>query len=600
MQGSTAIATAEQERSGAEIVCEVLKANGVDVVFGYGGGAILHFYDALHRDPDLHHVTVRHEQGAAHAAAGYARASGKVGVCVATSGPGVTNLVTGIMDAHLDSVPLVALGGQVPTPLIGRDAFQETDMLSITASITKHAFQPRSVHEVAESVSRAFDIARSGRPGPVYVDLPKDVLIATAGAAASAASVPCASPEPQCDPRDIQSAARLLAEAERPVMLLGGGAVIAESRDEIIALAERLKLPVVSTINAKGLFPESHPQALGMIGMYGRKSGVWALAEADVVLALGSRFTDRITGRTDAFARGKKIIHVDVDAYELGKNVPAAIAIQSDARTAARALHAACDEYEITAERASWVRRTSAARDVCVQCVPHAATVGSHPKNVMDALGRVLRPQDIVTTGVGQHQMFACHFLEFDEPRRLLTSSGAGTMGYGLPAAIGAAKACPESRVFVVDGDGSFQMTSQELATAVQEHLPVITIVLDNEQLGMVRQWQDREYESRWEAVRFDDRPGHPDFAMLARSFGAHAATVSDDRALAEALEEAIAYGGPALIHVSIDPEADNFPMMPAGRTFAEYGGNCVSRPGQFFTDDEAQRIEAAGDEVIS
>lgn len=591
MHASAAQEAEEPERSGAEIVCEVLKANGVDVVFGYGGGAILHFYDALHRDPALHHVTVRHEQGAAHAAAGYARASGKVGVCVATSGPGVTNLVTGIMDAHLDSIPMVALGGQVATPLIGRDAFQETDMLSITASITKHAFQPRSAAEVGPALASAFEIARSGRPGPVYVDLPKDALIATTPSAAFTAFDRASEPSAEPDSEAIAAAAALLARAHRPILLLGGGAVTAECRDDVLDLAELLVLPVVTTINAKGLFPESHPQALGMIGMYGRKSGVWALNKADVVLALGCRFTDRITGQTDAFVRGKQIIHVDVDAYELGKNVPASIAIRADARTAARALRRGCAGFAPSSEQRSWAGQTTAARAVCERCVPHAARSGLHPKSVMDALNAVLRPDDLVTTGVGQHQMFACHFLEFDQPRRLLTSGGAGTMGYGLPAAIGAARACPDSRVFVVDGDGSFQMTGQELATAAQEHLRVITLVFDNAQLGMVRQWQDREYEGRWEAVRFEDRPGHPDFAMFAESFGVPGVRVANADDLEEALRAAMDRDGPSLIHVAIDPIADNFPMMPAGRTFAEYGGNCVPEPGRYFTDTEAREI---------
>lgn len=596
MSANASARATEPERSGAQIVCDVLKANGVDVVFGYGGGAILHFYDALHRDPDLRHVTVRHEQGAAHGAVGYARASGKVGVCVATSGPGVTNLVTGIMDAHLDSVPIVALGGQVATPLIGRDAFQETDMLSITASITKHAFQPRRAAEIAPAVSAAFDIARTGRPGPVYVDLPKDALIETI----SGFDVhPGRSPEAHHEPERaaIERAARLLEEARRPVLLLGGGAVTAECRTQAIALAEHLRLPVVCTINAKGLFPESHPQALGMIGMYGRKSAVWALQDADVVLALGCRFTDRITGKADEFSAGKRLIHVDVDAYELGKNVPVEVGVRADARRAAEALLAACRDRG-GGERRAWLARAVAAREVCVRCVPHVAASGLHPKEVMDALGEVLRPRDVVTTGVGQHQMFACHFLEFDEPRRLITSAGAGTMGYGLPAAIGAATACPDATAYVVDGDGSFQMTGQELATAAQEQLRVTVLVLDNGQLGMVRQWQDREYEGRWEAVRFDDRPGHPDFVTFASAFGVPGARAASREELRRALARAQAHDGPYLIHVAIDPIADNFPMMPAGRTFAEYGGNCVPAPGRFFTDDEARSIGIHAEEA--
>ena len=593
MQSSAARAEAELSRIGAEIACDALKAEGVRVVFGYGGGAILHFYDALHRDPDLEHVTVRHEQGAAHAAVGYARATGGVGVCVATSGPGVTNLVTGIMDAHLDSVPIVAIGGQVASPLIGKDAFQETDMLSITASITKHAFQPRSAAEIGPMFARAFEIARSGRPGPVYIDLPKDVLFEEAvwRPAESEAAPAFVAPSPL--PEDVARAADLLERAERPILLLGGGAVTADCRSELIAFAEEADLPVVTTINAKGLFPESHPQALGMIGMYGRKAAVWALDTADVIVALGCRFTDRITGQVEAFALGKTIVHVDIDAYELGKNVPAAVPIQADARDALRALRAAYTAPSASGARTAWARATGGARAVCARCVPHEARGGLHPKHVMDALNAVLRSQDIVTTGVGQHQMFACHFLEFDEPRRLITSSGAGTMGYGVPAAMGAAKACPDARAFVVDGDGSFQMTSQELATLVQENLRVTTLVLDNAQLGMVRQWQDREYEGRWEAVRFDDRLGHPDFALLAQAYGMPARSATTFEELEAALAWATAHDGPSLVRVAIDPRSDNFPMMPAGRTFAEYGGNCVAEPGTFFSAAERREMTA-------
>jgi len=582
-------------RTGARIICDALKANGVHTVFGYSGGAILHFYDALHRDPDLYHVMVRHEQAAAHAAAGYARATGRPGVCVATSGPGATNLLTGIMDGHMDSTPMVILCGQVDSRLIGKDAFQETDVMSITASVTKHGFQPRHVDEVEGILHAAFHIAATGRPGPVFIDLPKDVLMAiTERRSPRPLPLPGYRNRIDPDPAAIAAAADLLQRAERPLLLLGGGALIADAGAPLLALAERLDLPVVSTINAKGVIPESHPSSHGMIGMYGRKSGVWALMNTDLLLAFGCRFTDRITGDAARFAAGKKIVHVDVDAYELGKNVPVALAIQADAAKTAQALLQATAEHTPGEPRRRWARQARAAREMCVRCVPHTARSGVHPKLVMDELNRVRRPDDIVTTGVGQHQMFASHFLVHDRPRTFVSSCGAGTMGYGLPAAIGAAFGRPDAAVFVIDGDGSFQMTGQELATVAQEGLKIVILVLDNRQLGMVRQWQDRVYEGRHEAVHFGARPGHPDFALLARAYGLAADEVSSPEHLRPALDAALARDGATLIHITVDPLVDNLPMMPAGTDFSHFHGNCVLRPGEPFTGAEARALAEA------
>jgi acetolactate synthase-1/2/3 large subunit len=582
-------------RTGGEIICDALKAHSVRTVFGYAGGAILHFYDALHRDPTLYHVTVRHEQGAAHAAAGYARASGRVGVCVSTSGPGATNLLTGIMDAHMDSTPMVVLCGQVDSKLIGNDAFQETDVLSITASVTKHGFQPRHVDELEEVVHAAFHIASTGRPGPVVIDVPKDVMMAsTSRRAPRALPLPGYRTPTAPAAAAIDAAAERLRHAQRPVLLLGGGALIADAGAPLLTLAERFALPIVTTINAKGVIPESHPQAHGMIGMYGRKSGVWALAECDLLLAFGCRFTDRITGAVAPFARGKELVHIDVDAYELGKNVPTAIAIRADARAAAAALVQATAGWHASPAQQRWARQTSAARQICVRCVPHEVADGVHPKAVMDALNRVRRPQDIVTTGVGQHQMFASHFLVHERPRTFISSCGAGTMGFGLPAAIGAACAKRDARVFVVDGDGSFQMTAQELATVAQEELPIVMLVLDNQQLGMVRQWQDRVYDGRHAAVRFDDRPGHPDFCLLARAFGIAAAEVTTLAELEPALDAAVRCRGATLIRIAVDAAVDNLPMMPAGTDFSRFYGNCVARPGELFSDREAHAMTEA------
>jgi acetolactate synthase I/II/III large subunit len=586
-----------RNRSGGEIICEALRAHGVRTVFGYAGGAILHFYDALHRDPHLYHVTVRHEQGAAHAAAGYARASGQPGVCVATSGPGATNLLTGIMDAYMDSTPMVVLCGQVDSRLIGRDAFQETDILSITASVSKHGFQPRQIDELEPVLHAAFHIATTGRPGPVVIDLPKDVLMAsTDQRAARPLPLPGYRTVGAPEPTAIAAAADLLRHAERPLLLIGGGALIADAGGPLRMLAERFDMPVVSTLNAKGVLPEDHPLAHGMIGMYGRKSGVWAMAQADVLLAFGCRFTDRITGAANRFAVGTRLVHIDIDAYELGKNIAPAVAIQSDARSAAAALVRATAGAQPSAAQRRWGRQARAAREICVRCVPHPAASGVHPKAVMDALNRVRRPEDIVTTGVGQHQMFAGHFLIQARPRTFISSCGAGTMGFGLPAAIGAACARPAARVFVVDGDGSFQMTAQELATVAQERLQIIILVLDNQQLGMVRQWQDRVYDGRHEAVHFGRRAGHPDFGRLAQAYGIAAAEVSSPAALDAALDAAVASGEPALIHIAVDSAVDNAPMMPAGTDFSHFHGHCVAQPGELFSGAEGRLLQEAAD----
>ena len=582
-------------RNGGEIICDALTAHGVRTVFGYAGGAILHFYDALHRNPRLSHVMVRHEQAAAHAAAGYARASGEPGVCAATSGPGATNLVTGIMDAYMDSTPIVVLCGQVDSRLIGRDAFQETDVLAITAAVSKHGFQPRCVDELESTLYAAFHIATTGRPGPVVVDVPKDVLTATTGMRSpSALSLPGYHPVDLPDPSAVATAAALLRDAQRPLLLLGGGALAADAGLPLLALAERFQMPVVSTLSAKGVVPEEHPLAHGMIGMYGRKSGIWAIQQCDLLLAVGCRFTDRITGAAERFAAGKRLIHVDIDAYELGKNVPAALAIQADARRTAEALVEATAGLMPTHAQRRWAAQMRAARDVCVRCVPHGTASGVHPKAIMDALNRVRRPDDIVTTGVGQHQMFAGHFLVHMRPRTFISSCGAGTMGFGLPAAIGAACARPSARVFVVDGDGSFQMTSQELATVVQERLPIIILVLDNGQLGMVRQWQDRVYGGRHEAVHFDRSGGHPDFCRLAEAYGVAAADVASADALDRALAEAVRRTAPMLIRVAVDPAVDNVPMMPAGTDFSQFHGNCVTEAGRLFTRAELHLLEEA------
>ena len=585
----------ELERTGAQVVCEALLAHQITTLFGYSGGAILPFYDALGNFPQMHHVMVRHEQAAAHAAAAFARVSGRPGVCVTTSGPGATNLLTGIMDARLDSTPMVILGGQVGTRLIGSDAFQETDMMCMTATITKHNYQPRHIDDLEEVMHAAFLIASTGRPGPVYIDLPKDVLEAqTTRRRATPARLPGYRPPPLPSPSEISDIRRLLVNAERPFMLIGGGAVISEAGEVLQRLAEHLQIPVATTIMGKGIISEDHPQVLGPIGMYGRKSAQHALMQSDVMLTFGCRFSDRITGKPQSFANNKTIIHIDIDPYELGKNVPAHYAVVGDVKRVAEGLLAAMRSYTPSETQLAWRRRLDAARGICSRCVPHVAKIGVHPKRVMDAINAVKGPEDIVTTGVGQHQMFATHFLQHQKPRTLVTSGGAGTMGFGLPAAVGACMAKPGVNVFVVDGDGSFQMMSQELATLAQEKIKPIILVLDNGQLGMVRQWQDRVYAGRHSAVWFDSSAGHPDLALLAQAYGLAGVNVVTEEELDAALQTALHADTATLIRVLVDPQIDMLPMMPAGQNLQDFYGNCVPAPGQLFTESEQEELQAS------
>ena len=587
--------TPQTERTGAQIVCEALAAHRVTTIFGYSGGAILPFYDSLAGYGVLHHVMVRHEQAAAHAAAAYARVSGRAGVCVTTSGPGATNLLTGIMDARLDSTPMVILGGQVGTRLIGSDAFQETDMMCMTASITKHNYQPRHVDDLEEVMHAAFLIALTGRPGPVYIDLPKDVLEAkTLRHRARPARLPGYRPPALPSNEALQQVRSHLLTAKKPMMLIGGGAVHSEAGPALQALAEHLQIPVGTTIMAKGIISEDHPQVLGPVGMYGRKSAQHGLMNTDVLLTFGCRFSDRITGNTQRFAEGKVIIHIDIDPYELGKNVKPTLAMVGDVRRVAESLLRAMEHDTPTETQKSWAWSLSVARDICTRCVPHEARMGVHPKNVMDAINRHKKPDDIVTTGVGQHQMFATHFLQHQKPRTLVTSGGAGTMGFGLPAAMGAAFANPAANVFVVDGDGSFQMNSQELATLAQEKIKPVVIVLDNGQLGMVRQWQDRVYNGRHQAVWFDTSAGHPDLVLLAQAYGLQGVNVSSDAELDAALVAALHSDKATVIRVLVDPLIDMLPMMPAGTNLHEFYGNCVPSPGNLFTLQDAQKMARA------
>ncbi|MBB4662140.1 biosynthetic-type acetolactate synthase large subunit [Conexibacter arvalis] len=572
---ATAPATARPS-VGADVVLRAFEAEGVTVCFGMPGGAILPIYDAIARRTSVRHVLVRHEQGAGHMAEGYARASGEVGVALATSGPGATNLVTPIANARMDSTPLVCVTGQVRAELIGTDAFQECDIASVVAPLVKRAWQVRDVERLAEVLHDAFRLARSGRPGPVLVDIPRDVQEApcayaaprSAGGADGAVGARSRGAEPRPEAAAVGEAAALIAAAQRPVLYVGGGAVNADAGAELRALAERAQAPVVTTLMAKGALPESHPLHAGIPGMHGHKFANLTLNEADLVVAVGARFDDRVTGRLDAFAPVAKVVHLDVDPREIGKIRRADVALVGSLRETLARLAEQVDGGDAAASRtAAWRERIAAWRErFPLHYEPAPADAPPKPQQALELLHAAVAERGgdaIWTTGVGQHQMWAMQYLGCERPRSFLTSGGHGTMGFGVPAAVGARAARPGATVVCVDGDGSFQMAAQELATAVQADLPVLVVVLNNRVLGMVDQWQHQFFESRRSHV---DLSEPTDCAAVARGFGARAWTVRTVAELERALEEALAAGGTAVLDVHTAPGEVLYPMIEPGR----------------------------------
>jgi acetolactate synthase-1/2/3 large subunit len=557
---------------GADALIAALERAGVDTVFGMPGGASLPLYDAL-LDAPIRHVLMRHEAAAGHAAEGYARATGRVGVAFATSGPGATNLVTPICDAHMDSVPTLFVTGQVRTALRGSGAFQEADVIGITAPIVKHSLSVERADEVAQAVTDALHLATAGRPGPVLLDIPVDVASAPArDVMPHAPQIPGYRPRTKPNGRQIRIAAAAIAAARRPVLYAGGGVVHAGAAAELTALARLTGMPVTTTLMALGAFPASDRQWIGMLGMHGTCAANWAMDEADLIVAVGARFDDRVTGDLAEFAPHAKIVHIDVDPAEIGKNVPVHVPIVGDARRALAAIAAELARVETGADPgrlADWWERIDGWRaDPAPRTDAEAA---------LDALQDIIGGDAIVTTDVGQHQMWAANRLKFDAPRRWITSGGLGTMGFGLPAAIGAQIACPDETVVCVTGEGSLLLNVQELATVAHERLPVKIVVLDNRCLGMVRQQQDMFWDGRRSEV---DLGATPDWLALARAFGVAAA---DDIG-------AIAQPGPVIVHVPIDPDSDCLPMFKPGtparemiaRNVAE-GTRLVGLPGERF-----------------
>jgi acetolactate synthase I/II/III large subunit len=558
---------------GADALIRALEREGVDVVFGIPGGAALPIYDALHDSP-IRHVLMRHEAGAGHAAQGYARATGRVGVAIATSGPGATNLVTPITDAMADSTPVVFVTGQVRTDLRGTDAFQEADVLAITAPIVKHGISVESADDIGPAIQEAFHIARTGRPGPVVVDVPSDLAKAPARdrTVDPAAELPGYRPHTVPNGRQVRRAAEALCVAKRPVLYVGGGAVQAEATAEVAALAEAADLPVTTTLMGLGAFPGTDPRWIGMLGMHGCRAANWAMDEADLIVAVGARFDDRVTGDVAQFARGATIVHIDVDPAEIDKIVAARIPVVADAKLALAAIAAAFAPLrDATQSRAAWWQRIDGWR--AAETDGPAAGGADHlidPHAVLDALQAATGGEAFVTTDVGQHQMWAANRLRFDRPRRWITSGGLGTMGYGLPAALGAQAAHPDATVVCVTGDGSLPMNVQELATAAAEGLPVKIVLLHNASLGMVRQQQDMLWEGRRVA---SDLGADVDWAMLAAAFGVAGRTVDAPGDVADALAATLAEEGPALLDVRIAPEADALPMFFPGTPAREMVG---------------------------
>ncbi len=548
--------------TGAQIVMECLAREGVEHIFGYPGGANLPLYDTLPQYPQIRHVLVRHEQAAAHAADAYARVTGKVGVCWATSGPGATNLVTGIANASMDSVPIVCITGSVVSWLIGRDGFQEADITGITLPITKQNYLVLDVDDLAETMREAFHIASTGRPGPVLIDFPRDLQQAeTEFVYPEQVNIPSYSPDVEIESGQIKKAAQLINEAERPLILAGHGVIISKAYDELKELAERANVPVICTLLGLGGFPGSHELFMGMPGMHGMYWNNIAIGEADVLMGIGMRFDDRVTGRLKDFAPNAKIIHIDIDPAEIGKNVKTAVPINGDVKQVLKELNPLVEP----AKHPAWHARIRDLREEHPSIiVPNVDKV--LPQYVIKKIYEMSGPKAYYVTGVGQHQMWAAQHFWGDNPASFITSGGLGTMGFEIPAAIGTQFARPKDLVWSFCGDGGFQMTLQELATCVEYELPIKFAIINNSYLGMVRQWQHNYYDKNLQSVKMFQ----PDFVKLAEAFGMAALRVSEKEQVEPAIEDALRHPGPVLIDFEVEQEEDLYPAMPPGASLAE------------------------------
>lgn len=548
---------------GAEAIVKSLMKEGVEHIFGYPGAAIMPVYDVL-LDAPLEHILVSHEQIAAHAAEGYAKASGKTGVCMSTSGPGATNLVTGLADAFLDSVPIVALSGQVSTHLIGNDAFQEADLFGLAMAITKHNFKIMKSEDIPSIFKKAFFLAKNGRPGPIHIDLPKDIQLG---------ELEFNYPEKlemrrydkvlnsKGHPIQIKKSIELLSNAERPLILAGGGVIISNASQELQKLSETISCPVATTLMGKGAIPENHPLSLGMVGMHGKRVANYALSECDVLLAIGCRFSDRITGNLSDFSKNKKIIHIDIDAAEISKNVNADIPIVADAKKVLQSM------LPLTLEKKHW--KMQEMKNKC-KCNFNLNDEPIKPQKIIHEINQIMDENTIITTDVGQNQMFAAHFLNVNYPRQFITSGGLGTMGFGLPAAIGAKAAFPDKKVINISGDGGLLMNIHSFATSVNYGLPVVVCLLNNNWLGMVKQWQKLFLNKRYSSTYLKRLP---DFVNVAKAFGGDGEKVTKPSEITEAIQRGIKSNTLYIIDIAIDPEEDILPMVPPGSSINNMTG---------------------------
>ncbi|EUB12729.1 acetolactate synthase, large subunit, biosynthetic type [Shuttleworthella sp. MSX8B] len=548
------------QMTGSQILIECLKEQGVDTVFGYPGGAILNVYDELYRHRgEIRHVLTSHEQGASHAADGYARATGRVGVCLATSGPGATNLVTGIATAYMDSVPLVAITCNVGVSLLGKDSFQEVDIAGITMPITKHNFIVKDVHRLADTLRRAFAIAKSGRPGPVLVDIPKDVTAATA-AFENRPLTPLSKKKEKISQESLEKAARMIRASKRPYIFVGGGAVISGAAEELATFAGLVDAPVCDSLMGKGAFDGDDPAYSGMLGMHGTKASNFGVSRCDLLIAIGTRFSDRVIGNPKAFARDAKILHIDIDPAEINKNIVVNADVIGDVREVLMALNRLLEPCEHT----DWKREVEEAKERFPLTYDRSELSGPY---LVEKICEKTKGDAIIVTEVGQHQMWAAQYYRFHRPRQFLTSGGLGTMGYGLGAAIGAQIGCPDKQVINIAGDGCFRMNMNEIATAVREHLPLIEVIVDNRVLGMVRQWQDLFYGKRYSQTILSD---NIDYVKLAEAMGATAYAASAKEEFDAALDAALAAKGPVLIDAHINSDFKVWPMVAPGKSISQ------------------------------
>jgi len=548
---------------GAQILLKMLEEEGVDTIFGYPGGAVLDIYDAL-MDSNIRHILPRHEQGGIHAADAYARATGKVGVCLVTSGPGATNTVTGIATAYMDSIPVVILTGQVPTPLIGNDAFQEVDIVGITRPCTKHNYLVKDVRCLAAKIKEAFHIARSGRPGPVLLDLPKDMINSTA-TYNPLGDVRMKSYNPTYKPniRQVKKVAELIEKAKMPVIFSGGGVNLSLGHEALTTLARKTRIPVTGSLMGLGAFPGTDPLWLGMLGMHGTYRANMAISECDLMIAVGVRFDDRVTGKTDEFAPNAKIIQIDIDPTSIQKNVPVSVPVVGDCRITLELLNDLLEQMDrgkIAAKHEAWLTRIEKWKKSTPLVYDQKETI--KPQFVVEKLYELTGGNAIITTEVGQNQMWAAQYYHFNRPGQFISSGGLGTMGFGLPAAIGAQAGFPDKTVIDIAGDGSIQMNIQELATAVQYNLPVKVAILNNGFLGMVRQWQELFYDRRYSSTHFSHSP---DFVRLAEAYGAVGLRANKPEEVEAVIEKALATDKPVVMDFIVEPEESVYPMVPAG-----------------------------------